>query len=107
MTKQLQVNRDPTSAPLYMTAITDAGYSATLAADTDTTVAVPADAAWAIVSASDHFWGSDAAITLPVAGGGFSATNFEHNKDQIDVRAVTTLHFRARNVTDISVSFWR
>jgi len=105
--KQLNVDKDPGSVPLYIIEMSDDAYTARLAADTDTTLVVPADATFAIISSDDfYFVKADAEITLPTEGGGFTETDAAVAHDAIDVRNVTTLHFRARNACDISVSFY-
>jgi len=106
MAKQLKILRGPGSIPLYVTEMTDEGWTGALAADTDTTVAVPAGSRVALIGASDHYFVSESVITLPVVGAGFAKTDAEQDKDQINVEEVTTLHFRSRNTNDISIAFY-
>lgn len=106
--KQFAVERDITSIPLYITEFAEDIYSARLAADTDTTLAVPATADYALISASDYYLiKADGAITMPTVGAGFTKTEQEQNKSQLRVSGITTLHFRARNAMDITVAFYR
>ena len=104
--KQLQIKRDPGSQTTYGLEMTDKGWTARLAADTDTSLAVPAGARFALIAADDYYFVNSVAITLPTEGAGFTQTDAEHAKDVIVISGETTLHFRSRNATDISVSFW-
>ena len=108
MSEQLDISRDPHNIPIYDMKVGDAtmNYTARLAADTDTTLTVPSGVRLAIVSCSDFvFIWSDAAITLPTGGAGFAAAAGFQNAQVVNVTDVTTLHFRARNATDVTVYF--
>ncbi len=105
--RQLIIERDTGSIPTYATEITDEGWTARLTGGVNTTLTVPAGARFALVSGSDFYFMSEAAITLPTLGAGFSKTDSEQGKQVIFVEDVTTLNFRSRNDTDISVSFYR
>ena len=102
--KQLKIERDPGSLPTYALEMTDEGWTGRLAADTDTSLVVPAGAKYALISSDDYYFVSASAITLP--SGAFTKTNAEHAKDVITLNGETTLHFRSRNACDVSVSFF-
>lgn len=106
---QLTVAQDNRGIPVYGLPITDAGNSAALVADTDTSLAVPATTRFAIIAGDDHYFVGLAAVTLPAAA--FSAQNAEQDKQVVyfdgGADGTEVLHFRARNATDISVSFYR
>jgi len=103
--KQLSIARDTGSIPTFATEITDEGWTAQLAADTNTVLAVPAGSRFALISANDFFFVSESVITLPA--GAFTKTDAEQSKQAVNVEGVASLNFRARNITDISVSFYR
>jgi len=105
--RSLIIKRDTGSIPTYATEITDEGWTARLAGDVNTTLTVPASSRFALISASDFYFVSETAISLPSVGAGFTNTDTEQGKQVIFVEDVTTLNFRSRNDTDISVSFYR
>ncbi len=104
--KQLIAGRDGHSTPIWTKELPDAGFTGRVAADTDISVSVPAGAASALATATDHFYISATAITLPSVGV-VTQNNAELNGDQITLNGETALHFRGRNEMDFSVSFWR
>ncbi len=103
--KQLIAGRDKHSVPLWTKEITDSGFTARVAADTDMSIMVPPGAAYALVTADDHYFIAAAAVTLPSLGV-ITETDAEMNADQITINGETALHIRGRNEMDFSVSFW-
>ena len=103
--KQLVIDRDPGSIPIYDTEISDEAWTGRLTADTNEALTVPAGARFALISANDFFFVSETAVSLP--SGAFTKTNAELAKQVANVENVTTLNFRSRNALDISVSFYR
>lgn len=76
-----------------------------IAADTDTTVTVPALASGAFVAADQPYWVDDVAVTLPSASS-FATTTTLKNALQFSVVAGSTLHFRSRSQQDIYIAFF-
>jgi len=108
MADQLDITRDPHNIPVYDIDVEDAtlNYNARLAADTDTTVTVPAGVRLAFISCSDFvFVWKNAVITLPTVGAGFAAGAGFQNPQAIPVVEGDVLHLRARNATDVTVIF--
>lgn len=103
--KQLIAGKDPESTPIYMSPITDSGWTGRVAADTDITINVPSGSRWALVRASDNFFIAPSAISLPSVGV-VSQTDDEMNKPQIAIDGETELHIRGRAEMDFSISFW-
>lgn len=108
--KQLTVAHDNRGIPVYGLLMNDETWTAALAADTDTTLAVPEGARFALLAGDDHYYVSLAAITLPVPAFGFSAQLAEQDKQIIyfegGAGSGITLHFRSRNTCFMSVSFF-
>ena len=104
--KQLIAHTDPESTPIWMTEMTDEGWSGRMAADTDITVNVPTGARLAIITADDHFFLAATAVTLPSVGV-VTKTDAEMNKNQLFITTETEFHMRGRNAADFSASFWR
>lgn len=105
--KQLNIDRDPSSIPSYIIELSEDIYTARLAASVELTLAVPTGATKAIIGADDYYYvKADGSITLPTEGAAFTKDNAGIAFDAIDVTDVTTLHFIARNATDISVAFY-
>jgi hypothetical protein len=105
--KQLQVGRDPTSVPTYSIELTDAGYSARIAAGVDTSVAVPSAALFALVTSDESIYVSAAAVTLPTLAAGFGAANVMLNPPMITLSGETALHVICRSDADVTVVFYR
>jgi hypothetical protein len=80
-------------------------YQCRIAADTDTTLAIPMTATHAVFSADMPFWVDDSAITLPSAAA-FASTTALKNPENIAVTPGGTLHFRSRQQQDIYVAFY-
>lgn len=109
--KQLLIVRDTQSIPTWAVKFSDANYNALLVADTLDTIAVPAGARLALVSASDFVYVASATFTLPASGAGFAASAGHLGKEVIDLETndstpVTTLYVRARQACDVSISFY-
>jgi hypothetical protein len=96
-------------APSYAINLADSGdiYTCALAADTDTTLTVPAGARIAVfgLSAGSDYWVSDAVITIPT-GNSFAASRAMLNPPPLVVTPGATLHFRALSTAKISVAFY-
>ena len=103
--KYMNNQKDKGGFSVYAPQISDSIWTARVAADTDTTLVVPADATVAIFSAEVSFWVSMSAITLP-SGVTFTETDAELNPEARAVTAGTTLHIRSVNQNRISVSFF-
>ena len=81
-------------------------YEVVIAADTDTTLTVPANSTEAVIAAEEPFWVDDQVITLPTASS-FGTTTALKNPRSITVTAGDTLHFRSAVSQDIYVAFFR
>ncbi len=106
--REFNIKRDKQGAVTYAPQFADPDDSikqVRLAADTPTPVTVPTNGHIALISGSDHYFVGESALTLP-SSGTFSAGLGEQNRSQADVTDVTTLHFIARNVCDITVVFF-
>jgi hypothetical protein len=106
MVTQLDIARDPNSIATYIIPFSADCWTLRLAADTELTVAVPAGSAKAIISGDDYYFVSTSTITLPTEGAAALKTGAHQAFDAVDVTGVTTLYFKARNPTDLSVSFY-
>ena len=105
--RQLIIPRDKTSIPTYAVQLSDEVWTARLSLGAELTITVPAGAVWAIISSDDYVWmKEDGSITMPAPGAPFAKTNQELSRDAIRVDNITTLHFKARNDTDVSVAFY-
>jgi hypothetical protein len=80
-------------------------YQAVLLADTDTPVAVPTGANYAIFANDYPIWVDDSTITLPVANR-FNVTTALKNPTQCCIRGSSILHIRARTSGDVHITFF-
>lgn len=80
-------------------------YQVLIAADTDTTLLVPANTKMALVTSEHQLWVDDVAITLP-SSSSFAVTTCLKNPMQFYVTPGTTLHFRSRLEQDVYVQFY-
>lgn len=103
--KFMNNSKDKGGFSLYAPQVSDTIYTARLAADTDTTLVVPAKATVAIFSAEVSFWVSKSTITLP-SSTSFTETDAELNPEARTVVPGETLHIRAVNQNRVSVSFF-
>jgi len=104
--EQLTSARDKESTPIYVIKPTDAGYTYRLSAGVETTLNVPSGATRALIS-GDDYWILCCDNTAALPTGSWTQNNNVVAFDALDVTNVTTLHFIARNDTDISVAFYR
>lgn len=102
----LNVARDGAGVALYGIPITDAGQTALLAADTDTSFTVPANARVAVfgLATGQDYWVGSSAVTIPSGAPGNA--NFMQNPPPLVVTGVTTLHVRAPASCTISIAFY-
>lgn len=103
----LNVARDGAGVALYGIPITDAGQTCALAADTDTSFTVPANARVAVfgLATGQDYWVGSSAVTIPSSGTPGNA-NFMQNPPPLVVTGVTTLHVRAPAACTISIAFY-
>ena len=105
--QQFSILRDKTDVATFVIPFSNAMYGTRLAAGVSQSLAVPAGARIAILSASDHVVVGNAAVA--VFGAAFAASNGALNYGAVDVSAlagVGSLYFIARQDTDVSVAFY-
>lgn len=83
-------------------------YNCDLAANTQTTLAVPSGARLAVfgLSSANDYWVSDTAFTIPVGNTFSNAQRALLNPPPLDVTGVSTLYFRAPASCGVSVAFY-
>jgi len=106
----LDIKRDKNSIATFITVLSDERAAILLAADTNATIPVPADANYAIMSydTGKDVFVSNAVITLPLNDTPVTNAGVLL-KPSIDVSDVlfTTLNFRSNEVAYVSVEFYR
>lgn len=102
----LTITRDKNSIPQWGTSLSDDIFNAVMNADTDTSLAVPADANLAMITADGDFYYSSGPFALPT-GAAFASGKQLLNPTLIqNLDGITTMHFRSTNVRRISVAFF-
>ena len=109
MTTQLVIDKDPGSVATFITPFSDQGFSLVMGADTDVVINVPSDANLAVMyydTGKDIFVRPDAVVTLPSTDSPVQTAGVLL-KPSVDVRGITTLHFRSNESAFLSVEFYR
>lgn len=102
----MDIGQDPSSSPLFIPPVSDSIWMARLAANTDSTLTVPAGVSKALICCDAPFWISvDAEQTLP-SSGTFSASNGELGRQTVQVSEGDVIHIKSRQSGDISIAFF-
>ena len=107
MTTQLNIAKDPGSEPTFITEFSDQRQAILMSADTDSPIAVPADARFAVIyyDTGKDIFVSAGVITLPVSDTPVTTAGVLL-KPSINVTNVSTLHFRSNEDAFVSVEFY-
>jgi len=104
--KQLESGKDNRSTPIYAIVIPDTSYQAYSQQLIEGSVAVPADARWAIFNASHNYFISESSFTLPILGA-TSNEALRMNPEVVDVREITTIYYQTTEDAYINIEFYR
>ena len=103
--QSLNLNRDVIGNNAFSPPISDYVYSVKLAANTDTTLTVPADAKVAMIGADANFYVDNAEITVPT-GASFVKQPGMLNRSTLSVTPGDVLHFISETSIIVTVAFY-
>ena len=85
--------------------LSDETYSCVMVADTDTTVTVPTNANYAVVSCTGTVYVGSSEVILP-AGNTLTKRVGQSGGTVYQLKDITTLHFRSAGTPSLDVSFY-